>query len=40
MMPKKTGWTIAAVSALGGETAVIDSHFDDIQLADIFAKWL
>jgi Tol biopolymer transport system component/tRNA A-37 threonylcarbamoyl transferase component Bud32 len=35
MMPKKTGWTIAAVSASGGETAAIDSHFDDIQLADI-----
>ncbi len=34
-MPKKTGWTIAEVSAWGGETAVIDSHFDDIQLADI-----
>jgi serine/threonine protein kinase/Tol biopolymer transport system component len=34
-MPKKTGWTIAEVSASGGETAVIDSHFDDIQLADI-----
>jgi Tol biopolymer transport system component len=35
MMPKKTGWTIAAVSASGGETAPIPSHFDDIQLADI-----
>src|SRR5207253_3154065 len=35
MMPKKAGWTIAEVSASGGETAVIDSHFDDIQLADI-----
>jgi serine/threonine protein kinase/Tol biopolymer transport system component len=35
MMPKKTGWTIAEVSASGGETASIDSHFDDIQLADI-----
>jgi serine/threonine protein kinase/Tol biopolymer transport system component len=35
MMPKKTGWTIAEVSASGGETAAIDSHFDDIQLADI-----
>jgi Tol biopolymer transport system component len=34
-MPKKTGWTIAEVSASGGETAAIDSHFDDIQLADI-----
>jgi len=35
MMPKKTGWTIAQVSASGGETAAIPSHFDDIQLADI-----
>ena len=35
MMPKKTGWTIAEVSASGGETAPIASHFDDIQLADI-----
>jgi DNA-binding winged helix-turn-helix (wHTH) protein len=34
-MPKKTGWTIAQVSASGGETAPIPSHFDDIQLADI-----
>jgi dipeptidyl aminopeptidase/acylaminoacyl peptidase len=34
MMPKKTGWTIAQVSASGGETAPIPSHFDDIQLAD------
>ena len=35
MMPKKAGWTIAEVSTSGGETAAIDSHFDDIQLADI-----
>ncbi len=35
MMPKKTGWTIAEVSASGGETAPVPSHFDDIQLADI-----
>jgi serine/threonine protein kinase/Tol biopolymer transport system component len=35
MMPKKTGWTIAQVSASGGETASIPSHFEDIQLADI-----
>jgi eukaryotic-like serine/threonine-protein kinase len=35
MMPKKTGWTIAEVSASGGETAPIPSHLDDIQLADI-----
>ena len=35
MMPKATGWTIAEASATGGETAAIDSHFDDIQLADI-----
>jgi serine/threonine protein kinase/Tol biopolymer transport system component len=34
-MPKKIGWTIAQVSASGGETAPIPSHFDDIQLADI-----
>ena len=30
MTPKKTGSTIAEVSATGGETAPIDSHFDDI----------
>src|SRR5438093_1196637 len=35
MMPKKSGWTIAQVSASGGETTPIASHFDDIQLADI-----
>jgi predicted Ser/Thr protein kinase len=35
IMPKKVGWTIAEVSASGGETAPIPSHFDDIQLADI-----
>ena len=35
LMPKKTGWTITEVSTSGGETAAIDSHFDDIQLADI-----
>ena len=35
MMPKKTGWTIAEVSTSGGGVAAIDSHFDDIQLADI-----
>jgi len=35
LMPKKTGWTIAEVSTSGGETAAIDSRFDDIQLADI-----
>jgi Tol biopolymer transport system component len=35
MMPKKTGWTIAQVSASSGETAPIPSHFDDVQLADI-----
>jgi eukaryotic-like serine/threonine-protein kinase len=35
MMPKKTGWTIAEISASGGETAPVASHFDDIQLADI-----
>ena len=35
IMPKKTGWTIAEVSASGGETALVPSHFDDIQLADI-----
>jgi eukaryotic-like serine/threonine-protein kinase len=38
MTPKKAGWTIAEVSASGGETAPIDSHFDDIQLADISAN--
>jgi len=27
--------TIVQVSTSGGETAAIDSHFDDIQLADI-----
>jgi Tol biopolymer transport system component/predicted Ser/Thr protein kinase len=35
IMPKKTGWTIAQVSASGGDTAPISSHFDDIELADI-----
>src|SRR5713101_4776251 len=30
MTPKKTGLTIAEVSISGGETAAIDSHFDDI----------
>jgi len=35
MMPKKAGWTIAEVSTSGGDTAAIDSHLDDIQLADI-----
>ncbi len=35
MMPKATGWTIAESSISGGETAPIDSHFDDIQMADI-----
>ena len=35
MMPKKKGWTIAEVSTSGGETAAIDSHFDDIQITDI-----
>ena len=35
MMPKKVGWTIAEVSASGGETAPIPSHLDDIGLADI-----
>ncbi len=35
MMPKKTGWTIAEVSTSGGETAPIDSHFEDVQLTDI-----
>src|SRR6266853_1986182 len=35
IMPKKIGWTIAEVSASGGQTAPIPSRFDDIQLADI-----
>jgi Tol biopolymer transport system component/predicted Ser/Thr protein kinase len=35
MMPNKLGVTIAEVSTSGGETAAIDSHFDDIQLTDI-----
>jgi serine/threonine protein kinase/Tol biopolymer transport system component len=35
MKPQKAGWTIAEVSISGGETAAIDSHLDDIQLADI-----
>lgn len=34
-MPKKVGWTIAEVSASGGETAPIPSHFDDVVLVDI-----
>ena len=35
MMPKATGWTIAEASAMGGETAAVPSHFDDIQFADV-----
>src|SRR5437870_8476777 len=35
MMPKATGRTIAEASAMGGETAAVPSHFDDIQFADI-----
>ena len=35
MVPKNAGWAIAEVSTSGGETAIIPSHFDDIQLADI-----
>jgi Tol biopolymer transport system component len=35
LTPKKTGSTITEVSTSGGETAPIDSHFDDIQIADI-----
>jgi Tol biopolymer transport system component/tRNA A-37 threonylcarbamoyl transferase component Bud32 len=35
MTQKKTGSTITEVSISGGETAAIDSHFDDIQLAAI-----
>ncbi len=35
MMPKATGWTIAQASAMGGETAAVPSHFDDIQFADV-----
>lgn len=35
MTPAKIGWTLAEVSVSGGETAPIDSHFDDIQLGDI-----
>src|SRR5437667_12743486 len=35
MMRRKTGRAIAEVSGSGGETAFVDSHFDDIQLADI-----
>ena len=34
-MPTATGWTIAEVSAAGGETAPIASHFDEVELADI-----
>ncbi len=35
LTPKKAGWTITEVSTSGGETAALDSHFDDIQLAAI-----
>jgi eukaryotic-like serine/threonine-protein kinase len=35
VMPKKIGWTVAEVSASGGETAAIFSHFEDVQLTDI-----
>jgi hypothetical protein len=34
-IPKKIGWTIAEVSASGGETAPIPSHLDDVLLVDI-----
>src|SRR5204863_9554448 len=32
---QKTGWSIAEVSASGGEAVAVSSHFDDVQLADI-----
>ena len=35
IMPTKSKWTIAEASISGGETAPVDSHFEDIQLADI-----
>src|ERR1700690_942853 len=35
MTLKKTGWTIAEVSASGGEPVPLSSHFDDMQVADI-----
>jgi serine/threonine protein kinase len=35
IMPKKTGWTVAEVSAAGGETAPVPSHMEDAQLTDI-----
>ena len=35
IMPTKSKWTIAEASISGGETATVDSHFEDIQLADI-----
>jgi len=35
MKSQKAGRTIAEVSISGGETAAIDSHLDDMQLADI-----
>lgn len=35
MIPTKTGWNTAEVSASGGETAPLASHFDDIGLADL-----
>jgi len=35
MTPNKTGLAISEVSTSGGETAAIDSHFDDTQVADI-----
>jgi eukaryotic-like serine/threonine-protein kinase len=35
MVPKDAGWAIAEVSTSGGEMAIVPSHFDDIQLADI-----
>ena len=33
--PKTVGWTVAQVSISGGETASVESHLDDVALADI-----
>jgi serine/threonine protein kinase len=35
MVPTKTGWNVAEVSASGGEVAPLATHFDDVAMADI-----
>ena len=35
IMPQKTGWTVAEVSAAGGDTVPVSSHLSDTGLTDI-----